>query len=63
MKKKISLLYKIGLCLGLVASMGVVCRVQAQSRGPKFMVDPDWPKPLPQNWVNGQVSGVCRRTG
>ena len=23
------------------------------------MVDPDWPKPLPKNWVLGQVSGVC----
>jgi hypothetical protein len=22
-------------------------------------VDPAWPKPLPENWVTGQVSGVC----
>jgi hypothetical protein len=33
--------------------------VQAQGRGPKFVVDPSWPKPLPENWVTGQVSGVC----
>jgi hypothetical protein len=24
-----------------------------------FMVDPSWPKSLPENWVNGQVSSVC----
>jgi hypothetical protein len=42
-----------------VATFGVVCRGQAQGRGPKFVVDPSWPKPLPGNWVIGQVSGVC----
>ena len=25
---------------------------------PQFMVDPFWPKPLPDNWMIGQVSGV-----
>jgi hypothetical protein len=25
---------------------------------PQFMVDPFWPKPLPNNWIVGQVSGV-----
>ena len=25
---------------------------------PQFMVDPFWPKPLPNNWLIGQVSGV-----
>jgi len=25
---------------------------------PEFMVDPFWPKPLPHNWIVGQVSGV-----
>ncbi len=25
---------------------------------PQFMVDPFWPKPLPNNWMIGQVSGV-----
>ena len=25
---------------------------------PQFMVDPFWPKPLPNNWIIGQVSGV-----
>jgi hypothetical protein len=59
LKKEIRLFEKIWIWLGLVAAMGVVCRVQAQGRGPKFMVDPSWPRQLPENWVNGQVSGVC----
>ncbi len=25
---------------------------------PQFIVDPFWPKPLPNNWIIGQVSGV-----
>jgi DNA-binding beta-propeller fold protein YncE len=26
---------------------------------PNFEVDPQWPKPLPNNWIIGQVSGVA----
>lgn len=26
---------------------------------PKFQVDPFWPKPLPDNWVTGEVGGTC----
>jgi DNA-binding beta-propeller fold protein YncE len=26
---------------------------------PKFAVDPYWPKPLPENWILGQVSGIA----
>jgi DNA-binding beta-propeller fold protein YncE len=25
---------------------------------PQFLVDPSWPKPLPNNWILGQVSGI-----
>jgi len=31
----------------------------AQSKAPKFEVDPEWPKPLPNLWVTGGVGGVC----
>jgi len=24
-----------------------------------YLVDPDWPKPLPNNWIMGQVSGLA----
>jgi hypothetical protein len=27
--------------------------------GPKFVVDPHWPKPLPENWILGQVAGLA----
>jgi DNA-binding beta-propeller fold protein YncE len=33
--------------------------LQAQSKGPKFEVDPNWPKPLPNLWVTGGIGGVC----
>ncbi len=59
MKVETRLFNKIWICLSLVAVLGVICQVHAQRRGPKFVVDPSWPKPLPENWVNGQVSGVC----
>ena len=57
--KEMRLFCKVCLCLGLVAGLGGVCCAQAQGRGPEFIVDPSWPPPLPHNWINGQVSGVC----
>ena len=26
---------------------------------PQFQVDPFWPKPLPNNWLFGQIGGVA----
>jgi len=26
---------------------------------PRFVIDPWWPRPLPEGWINGQVGGVC----
>jgi DNA-binding beta-propeller fold protein YncE len=26
---------------------------------PKFAVDPFWPKPLPDDWITGEIGGVC----
>ena len=39
----------------------VVNPAAAQKVGgvPQFQVDPFWPKPLPNNWILGQVSGVA----
>jgi DNA-binding beta-propeller fold protein YncE len=31
----------------------------AQTPPPQFQVDPFWPKPLPNNWILGQVSGIA----
>jgi hypothetical protein len=30
-----------------------------QSQIPNFVVDPYWPKPLPNRWVTGAVGGIC----
>jgi DNA-binding beta-propeller fold protein YncE len=32
---------------------------QPASAVPRFKVDPNWPQPLPNNWILGQVSGVA----
>jgi DNA-binding beta-propeller fold protein YncE len=46
---------------GLVAALAFVygAATNAQSKGPKFEVDPTWPKPLPNLWVTGGIGGVC----
>ena len=33
--------------------------LRAQTKPPKFEVDPTWPKPLPNLWVTGGIGGVC----
>jgi len=33
--------------------------LRAQSRAPRFEVDPMWPKPLPNLWVTGGIGGAC----
>jgi hypothetical protein len=34
-------------------------RGQNNFRGPQYKVDPFWPKPLPDEWVTGEVAGTC----
>jgi DNA-binding beta-propeller fold protein YncE len=38
-------------------------QTQAESKkppkAPTFQVDPFWPKPLPDNWVTGEIGGTC----
>jgi DNA-binding beta-propeller fold protein YncE len=53
------ILKAISLCLSLVALIAAFWQAQAQSESLRYEVDPTWPKPLPENWVVGQVSGVC----
>ena len=31
----------------------------AAAPGPRYAVDPYWPKPLPNNWILGQVAGIA----
>ena len=44
-----------GLCLLFLA---VALRAQSQS-APKYKFDPDWPRPLPNNWKIGGVTGLA----
>src|ERR1044072_2632108 len=33
--------------------------VQAQASGPRYVFDPGWPQPLPNNWKMGSVTGLA----
>ncbi len=56
MRKKM-ILYEAPLAIVLA----IFCSLPMKSQGnpPKYEVDPTWPKPLPDKWVTGAVSGVC----
>ena len=50
----------------LAVAMGAsLCATQSwadppnPAKAPTFKVDPFWPKPLPSNWVTGEVGGTC----
>ena len=51
------------LVFAAAAFLAVGCQqdpVRTASGGvPQFKVDPFWPKPLPSNWMLGQVSGIA----
>ncbi|MDR0788012.1 MAG: hypothetical protein LBG44_09125 [Gemmatimonadota bacterium] len=47
----------VGLGVGQ-ARLDAAVRSQQQVVGPIFEVDPLWPKPLPNNWIMGNVIGV-----
>src|ERR1019366_7053175 len=56
MKRTISLVVALTFLASAAAAM------MAQTRGataPKFQVDPMWPKPLPNHWILGSVTGVA----
>ena len=49
-------------CLVLLAigsAVSVTAQRLADGQAPRFMVDPFWPKPLPNRWLLGQVAGVA----
>jgi DNA-binding beta-propeller fold protein YncE len=45
----------LALALGLLSLLPLAAQVSPL----KFEVDPSWPKPMPDRWVTGSVSGVC----
>ena len=53
-------LFAAALGLLSLALPGLVPPAEAaDSNVPRFVVDPFWPKPLPNRWVTGAVGGVC----
>ena len=50
-------LVTIGACAALLT--GFVLTPAAFQAGPAFAVDPLWPKPLPNHWLLGSVTGVA----
>src|SRR5262245_23908275 len=54
--------YAIALVAAVVLSAAVrITHTEgvAKAAGPSFQFDPAWPKPLPNNWVVGNVVGVA----
>jgi hypothetical protein len=54
----------IALIIGVLAANGCAQPMprgavpQGAPDGPKFVVDPFWPKPLKDNWIVGQIAGL-----
>ena len=46
----------------VLAALVLVALTMSAARAadpPRMQVDPFWPKPLPNNWILGQVAGVA----
>jgi sugar lactone lactonase YvrE len=49
----------MGICFfALAATPVILAQAPAGGSAPKYKVDPDWPKQLPNNWIMGQVGGL-----
>ena len=58
--KKASLCKKASIVIAAAALFGAAALPRAADAGeiPIFAVDASWPKPLPNNWILGQVGGI-----
>jgi DNA-binding beta-propeller fold protein YncE len=45
--------------LSIFVGFVLVCTAAAADDAPRFQPEPFWPKPLPENWILGQVSGIA----
>jgi hypothetical protein len=43
----------------LLLSAPATAQNRASEALPQFQVEPFWPKPLPNNWILGQVAGIA----
>jgi DNA-binding beta-propeller fold protein YncE len=44
---------------GLALVVALASAAHTQTAAPRFDVDPAWPKPLPNNWIVGEVAGIA----
>jgi hypothetical protein len=60
MRAAIGIAKVISICVAVSASAGAFVLPRAACAGdiPAFVVDPSWPKQLPNNWIIGQVGGI-----
>jgi DNA-binding beta-propeller fold protein YncE len=49
----------IGVAAALACAGSSAAQRPDEVMAPRFVVDPAWPKPLPNRWILGQVSGVA----
>src|SRR5262245_19207350 len=54
-----SVVSSIGLLFLLLGPSHFIAAEADQVDVPRFLVDPYWPKPLPNRWVTGEVGGIC----
>jgi DNA-binding beta-propeller fold protein YncE len=45
--------------LAMVLAISCSLPLKSQVNPPKYEVDPTWPKPMPDKWVTGAITGVC----
>ena len=52
---------KTGQLLGaaILTAALIAGRTAMAGEPPRFEVDPYWPKPLPNNWILGQIGGIA----
>ena len=51
--------FTVALLVVALAALSPPALAQGQDGVPQFRVDPFWPKPLPNRWILGQVSGIA----
>src|SRR5215468_1543402 len=47
------------LALALVLAAVIPPLAPQAQEAPNFVIDATWPKPLPKDWITGQLGGVC----
>jgi DNA-binding beta-propeller fold protein YncE len=57
--RRSSLLFGAVVAATFAVLLSTQFQAEAQREVPRFVVDPSWPKPLPNNWLVGQVAGIA----